>query len=93
MTRLKKSWTLYLDTKTNSKAIKKHIKKTVSARPTENRKERKNRISTNCGNTLDLMPITIPNKCKSGKGTHTIRSRRASAQGVTDTKAMQPIMP
>ena len=34
---------------------------------------------------LDLMPIPILNKYKSEKGTHTTRSKRASAQVIQPT--------
>ena len=84
-TRLKKSLPLYYHLRHKKKLKKKHKEKKhnkknpASARPTENSKERKNTISTNYRNTLDIMPITISNKCKSGKGSHTMRSRRTSA--------------
>ena len=62
--------------------MKEHRKKKnpVSARPTENGKEIKGKtelIQTMI--RLDLMPIPILNKYKSEKGTHTTRSKRASA--------------
>ena len=62
-------------------SMKEHREKNpVSARPTENGKEIKEKtelIQTMI--RLDLMPIPILNKYKSEKGTHTTRSKRASA--------------
>ena len=63
-------------------------KNPVSARLTENRKELEQTMVR-----LDFMPIIILNQYKYQNKHAPIRSNRTSAQVVSDTQFMQPIIP